>query len=102
MEKEYLENALQALRKLRENGPECVSVGICANTYGVVGRLVRELSPSWKKYSGNDRYPVPAVMYSTPYQEYVLTKNLWDKSTEYGRLRWELLDHLIAMAEREL
>ena len=102
MEKEYLKEALQALRRLRENGPLYTDIGICANADTDVDGIVLEFSSCWEKYSGDILYPVPAVKYFTPFQEFNQTKNLWDRETEYGQLRWELLDHLIDCVEREL
>jgi len=47
----------------------------------------------WPKYSGWPRYPVPHPVLEPENAFYRC--DLWDKATEYGQARWELLDFLI-------
>lgn len=47
----------------------------------------------WPKYTGDGDYPVPHHE-EDPDVAFDF-KPLWDRRTQYGRDRWELLDHLI-------
>jgi len=42
----------------------------------------------WDKFSGDSAYPVPGGEHAYN------SENVWDKSTEYGKLRWELFDFI--------
>lgn len=44
----------------------------------------------WKGFSGNRLYPVEGNMF-----EFCENDHKWHKRTEYGRRRWELLEHCI-------
>lgn len=76
--------------------------GICVNIneLGVqnskaVQYLVGYLAKSWKHYSGNLNFPIPSTVSSkTPNEMYTDTKLMWSKSSKYGKLRWELLQHI--------
>lgn len=48
---------------------------------------------SWPKHSGSDTYPIPGG--GVAYQEHKMARDQWDASSEYGRLRFELLDWII-------
>lgn len=80
------------------------SVGICTNVYDKIFEaldlfttrrhidgLLTSAAEAWPKYSGSSHYPVPGGEHAYHYSG----RNKWDRSTEYGRLRWELLDHMI-------
>lgn len=94
---------LTTLKQLRENGPRIRSVGICCqfDLYGLHSeeerRLFRASFTTWQHYSGDDSFPVPSPTRSISAQDYYFDKtiDLWDRDTEYGRLRWDLLDHII-------
>ena len=66
------------------------------------------LMASWPKYSGDRGFPVPHTPecgYASPRSAYYVARNartLWDRSTEYGQLRWELLEYLDATLTSEL
>lgn len=49
---------------------------------------------TWEHYSGQPDFPVPHPTLS-PYLAYMNTENRWDRDTEYGALRWNLLAHVI-------
>lgn len=55
----------------------------------------------WPKFSGNIEYPVPHPELN-PYTAYNEARNLWDRDTEYGRNRWDLLEFIIAEIEKEI
>ena len=46
---------------------------------------------TWPQYSGDIDFPVPGPAAAID----AYFDNLWDRDTEYGRLRWDLLDHII-------
>lgn len=66
--------------------------------------MVQKLMVQWPKYSGSYDYPVPAVKEDmTPKEQFHHDPNsLWDANTEYGALRWELLDWLIEQPELDV
>lgn len=92
--------ALKLIRKERLLN----NCGICAN----VGELVdiddeshKELSKLmclWPKFSGSRAFPVGGSL--TGYTNAASNRTLWDKSTDEGRLRFELLDYLIDTVEK--
>lgn len=57
---------------------------------------------SLEKFSGNTSFPILSDDNKYPEDEYYHYDNKYDKSTEYGRLRWELVDHIIECLSREL
>jgi hypothetical protein len=98
---------VENLKALRENGPRNDLFGICGNVPNGRVQLKEELLKSWKWYTGCDSYPIPSDREKRPkrqqqelaaerYDEY---GSHWDKDTEYGQLRWDLLDHLIDKLE---
>lgn len=62
------------------------------------------LFESWAYYSGNSRYPVPPVDEDSAYTQYQYGDCLgyFNPDTEYGQLRLDLLDHMIARLSEEL
>lgn len=57
---------------------------------------IRGLMSRWSKYSGREFYPIPDTVFEDPYEAYhQCTTGMWDKDTEYGQLRWELLEFCI-------
>ena len=52
---------------------------------------------SWPKFSGIKSFPVPGTNGDSPGYTFskALSGSLWDKSTEYGRLRWGLYEYLL-------
>lgn len=95
---------LTALKQLRDNGPKNHNVGICGqfDLYGLHSeeerRQFRNCFKTWQHYSGDDSFPIPSPDKSINAQDAYFDKrnDLWDRDTEYGRLRWDLLDHIIA------
>lgn len=91
---------LTALKQLRENGPYNRDGGICSqfDLYGLYSseerRQFRDSFKTWPHYSGDINFPVPGT--AAAIDAYFDKGNdLWDRDTEYGRLRWDLLDHII-------
>ena len=104
--REFLEEALSGLHYIQTNGPDHEDYGICSNLSGTVGSrataLIGRYVTSWEHYSRFPGYPVPAYDFGNPVDEYALTAHMWDKDHPYGKMRWELLDHIITCIEKEL
>lgn len=92
-------------RLLEKNGPALYNHGICTQlseplTVLEIGCLLH-LMQLWPGSSGHANFPVPANRTDTSptaaQVKYVKsnTKQMWDRDTEYGQLRWELLEWLI-------
>ena len=80
------------------------SAGICGQPAMISLSLgafsvVRELMVQWPKYSGSYDYPVPSVDEGRTPSQCFYDKALWDRDTEYGALRWELLEWLLEQPE---
>lgn len=60
---------------------------------------IQNLALTWEHHSGDLKYPVPYPVAVCPRFAYEDTTDYWDKSTEYGQLRYELLDYLIERVE---
>lgn len=94
----------RGLKYLRENGPARPSLGICDQPLMIrlsMTDILRDFFTTWPKYSGRITFPVPHPTYA-PNEAYTILENLWDRGTEYGRNRWELLDHCLAETLKEL
>lgn len=100
------------------------SLGICAVTEDVASYLckmnvgfstIRVLFPyfkSWESYSGITSYPVPTSKDDFKLDrgerviraadKFALERGKWDKKTEYGRLRFELLDHIVKEMTKDI
>lgn len=96
---------LEKLQELHTNGPAPYNHGICTQLSGPLTALeigcLLHLMQLWPGSSGHIDYPVPASRIDTSpkaaYHKYMEsnTKQMWDRNTEYGQLRWELLKWLI-------
>ena len=101
MDKFTLSQLITAFKLIREERVD-ERCGICKNLNDLVD-LNRKtddffvnLMKSWPKFSGIILFPV------SDWGNYCYAKNngtLWDKSTDEGRLRFELLDYLIETCE---
>lgn len=110
--KEWL---LDALQSVRVGGPTQPNTGLCKNVRVAMGvdwlskeweqvaSWMHRAYPKWPKYSGNVTFPVPggANIYDF-HREHQPIGSMWDRNTEYGRLRLELLDFLIEQLESEI
>lgn len=99
---------LEALRKIHED--PYPDIGICyqvdeyvrfksGGIAGAVQELMYKLFAKWPKYSGLRDFPIPDVTYHPSDAYQVKSKQYWDRSTEYGALRWELLEFCIVQLE---
>lgn len=96
---------LEKLQELHTNGPALHNYGICTQITRHLtireGLYMLHLMQQWPGHSGSRNYPVPAsrtdrssLAAQLKYAE-SSTKQMWDRDTEYGQLRWELLEWLI-------
>lgn len=95
---------LEKLQELHTNGPKPYCLGICSQLTGLTnlerGYLLH-LMKQWPGSSGHVDFPVPAsrtdISTRAAKFKYVKsnTKQMWDRNTEHGQLRWELLEWLI-------
>ena len=96
---------LQELQELHTNGPTPNNGGICTQvsehlTIQERGYMLR-LMQQWPGRSGYVNFPVPATRTDTSPKAAIIkyresnTKQMWDRDTEHGQLRWELLEWLI-------
>lgn len=75
------------------------SIGICSNFFDYLCPCVeiheegeaflKQIFPLWYKFSGDVDFPIKGG--SKMYFGSSAAGTLWDKSQEYGKLRWELL-----------
>ena len=96
-----LESILEGLKVLYDC-PKYITApryGICCNLSDYVGfdcyKFVEKYSVGWKHHSGSIVFPVPSYE-SRNYED------IWDKDTEYGRMRYKLVKYLIKKLEKEL
>ncbi len=100
MKTESLETRLRIrLEAMRSNPSEIYEgFGICSNLREIADEgsyaLLADLWTKWPYFSGNRRYPVPSS--NSDSNSNVKNRSFWDKNTEYGQLRWNLLDFLIS------
>ena len=96
------------------NDPDTIS-GICSNwdselehiddyRYRTADDWFDETVRKWPHFSGSISYPIwNRQDMSAPSDQYAhafACGTLWDNSTEYGRLRWELLAFLLEEASK--
>ncbi len=107
------------LEDLKVQGPDSPKQGICSAVVTANGRLpwdfyldawcrplmdaFHRIVETWPRYSGDPSYPVPGAYpwEAPPARAYNLSPNKWDRSTEYGRARWELVEYVIQKLEAE-
>lgn len=105
---EFKIRMLCALNEIASRGPRFMYCGLCDNiycmledyTYTISDNIMHKMFKMWPKFSGNIEYPIPGGRKA--YTESYDNKTLWDKSSEYGQLRWELLDFMIETLQTEL
>lgn len=106
--KEEMEGLLRKLIYLRETiddaTPYCRRLGICEHIYlrsGKTRTLFDNICQGWQYYSGEKDYPVPHSDMS-PELAFHRSSDLWDRKTEYGTLRHDLLGFSIEFLEKAL
>jgi hypothetical protein len=113
-----LETTLYVLEKIKnkrtfEHAGICANVGIALKKHcieeferGLIADWLTKLMSKWPKSSGELSTPVPEGAFPegfSSYYEYASYYNtMWDATTEYGKLRFELLDFLISTVKTEV
>ncbi len=100
-----LTQLLRQLKELQEAGPKYPTLGICQVSTLETRPYFREIWEKWPKYSGISRFPVPEFegqQGKEAEDSFYKTHLLWDKNTEYGRNRWELLEWMIKEIQIQL
>lgn len=92
---------LEALIRIREEGPKLPRSGICANllaigTHVMLSEFVA-LVPSWPKCSKTSGYPIPSpyISASSDIAYHAYGNYMWNPDHPYGALRLELLNWCI-------
>ena len=99
------QDVLDALIKLRTDGPRDPALGICGNMGTGLGLMdLKHLFIQWPKFTGSIVYPIPGVNGASPHDTYQYTYafDMWNPNHPYGALRLELLDWLIQELSKEL
>lgn len=100
-----LAQLLKQLKEMQEAGPKDSTLGICQVNTFVTKPYLKEIWENWPKYSGMSLYPVPEFEGQRGKEarnSFYKTILLWDRNTEYGRNRWELLEWLIEEIQIQL
>lgn len=92
-----LYNVLSNIRDIKSGKKKLDNgVGICENTE--IQTIPSKLLKTWDKYAMDYMYPVPStdagITAEEKYIKEARANNLWNKNTEYGKLRYELLDFI--------
>lgn len=82
---------LEELKRLHARGGS--NLGICPSVGYEHELELAKLFPRWPKYSGD--YLIPIAGGVEAYTKAYHNDTMWDRNTEYGALRWELLEWLI-------
>ena len=103
---------LEALKAIKNDETlRAYDTGICSGLDSYFRRMgcftsstesceMRHLMSLWPKFSGRAFYPVPSVDPSgSPDGIYHACRDMWNQETEYGKLRWELLEFCIQRLE---
>lgn len=100
-----LTQLLKQLKELHAAGPKDPTLGICQVGTEETKPYFIEIWENWPKYSGMRLFPVPAFegqQSKEAENSFYKTNLLWDKNTEYGRNRWELLEWIIKEIQIQL
>lgn len=65
----------------------------------------QKIYKQWPNWSGVNGYPVPSTTSISPehmFHQSLKYNKLWDKTTEYGKLRYDLLDYCIEFCSNQL
>ena len=95
---------LDALEKLKKGDVPNTQTGICGNigdhlpnvNNRAIQFMVGKLAANWEHYSGTPQFPIPSSYKGvSDHDMFMRTENMWSKKSKYGKLRWDLLDHLV-------
>lgn len=92
-----------SLLHIKENGPRNSRSGVCGNIKWGLDSSFMELCAGFPFLSRDDVFPVPAsktdLSGPSAFLAYFSSEDKWNKQTEYGQLRWELVDYVIKRCE---
>ena len=94
----YIKESLRVLKEIRDTAHYESDDGICtsAKLYRLPKCVCYAMFRDWKYFSGDVGYPIPATYgCGQGYDAYYHYDNLYDRSIEYGQLRYKLIDHCI-------
>ena len=110
-----IEHSIKVLQKIKNGELICNSWGICSNFKNIFGEtwglgdaysqgekcftILQRLMRHWKHYSGDNAYPIPSTLRNQTAAEMYACVNKskhWSKTDNYGRMRYNLLNWLIA------
>lgn len=98
-------DTLLAIKEKFKNGEPCYT-GICSQYRHYGNRNSTSLEQyfkTWVHFSGDVEYPVPSGTTESPGDAYDHgNDNMFSKTTRYGRLRHNLLNHCIREVRREI
>lgn len=108
-------HTIEVLKKIKNGESICNRWGICSNFKNMFGetwgstdayqkgekcfRILEHLMRKWKHFSGDHAYPVPSTLRDKSAAEMYTSYNrskIWSKTDNYGRMRYNLLNWLIA------
>ena len=98
---------LEALKKIKRDGPKLPEFGICVNVDHLAGSssgLWEEICTLHRRWPEGDgtSYPVTHPSISPKRAYYVESEdNMWNPAHPYGAVRLRLLDWAIAQLEKE-
>lgn len=103
IKKKRLKKLLRELVTIKYKGPTHPKKGICGNLSK--GWMVKEIAThfsSWEYFSGDSYLPIPSVTKGLDIADVDCSREyyMWGDS-EYARLRYKLLDHLIKEVRKE-
>ena len=112
--KEFWLSVLNVIKSELESGDYKYfdhNVGLCSNqsrichlylcdndVYSQIRNSMYAAYETWEFYSDNDIFPVPGEPEESPAIAYDRAIDLYGEHTQYGRMRRNLLDHLIKFA----
>jgi hypothetical protein len=106
-----LDQVLSALKYIKLEEPTSEITGLCYNVFEYIDKNYKETKISygdsqsimqnhflsWSKFSGNYDYPVEGDE-----ETYYNVLNKYDRRTLYGKLRYQLIDHLVERITDEI
>lgn len=109
------EDLLDILKHIKNTTSKNEYLGICGHVeelfnprihqarFGAVNAELRRTFKKWPKYSGETAFPIPGN--PTPSDAFFAVRyrsGLFNKRNEQGRLRWELLEWMIAHLKKDI
>lgn len=110
-----LSHSIKVLQKIKDGEVICNHWGICSNFKNMFGetwglteayqkgekcfKILEHLMRKWKHFSGDHVYPVPSTLRNKTAAEMYINADKskhWSKTDNYGRMRYNLLNWLIA------